>query len=438
MSKGKGATAKQLASSREITEKTVIGKETYEVDWKDGIRDFAVRLDNFTIIPWLLPHWLGEKQRRKQDILDWDVSRSFMGRALSLLKSDKKRSKGATVETTGQDIIAFLELKDTRLTDALKQDPTNSDLRMQLVRNTLDRLTKKTTPSIKQYRSLFLQALMTNCFGVVSTDSITLLKQVHDLYYRNIQKICKDRIENNQFASGDSPERAKEKEKTVAFTTSHLNIIIYEKKYFISKLDPVLNKSQARKFVLRIEDFKNWSPDHDDSDTVRKNLIAHSWEAVQMMRCFPLLHEEAQEFADLVMKIDPRNPIGIFMKGYIMVAEADLMIMAYRRGFKPKNRLEKIQSILRNVMTQYEHAVTFIGNEYSPANLNLLAEYANTVLFLHNLGTMGKTTPRPVLERYVKNARSLLYQAHKEKPTASVNQAIKKVVYIADQNGFKI
>lgn len=417
--------------------KKAFGKEVEEVHWQEGIGEFAIRFDNFTTIPWILPHWLGEKKKRVEEISEWASSRTFMKRAWGLIKNNTM-NKEAAIRTSGEELLKFLEINSTQITKSLNNDPQNAELRTQLVQRTLDRLSQKGVTTVKQYRTLFLQALMANCFGEVSTDSLLLLKKVQDLYYAKSRQICRERIEDNQPDPKDPPKRKDDKLKIVAVSTAHANIIDADKKYLDTKLKRILALSKANKFVIRLKDLQRWNPEMENADVIKKRLISNTWTAIQFMRCFPLLHENAQAFADEVRKMDPHNPIGFFLKGYITVAEADLLIMAYRRGFKPQEQLSKIQEVLKTALHYYEQAIGQIQRPYSTMDLNILYEYTNILVFIENLGKMGRPTPRPVMEKYLTRAKYMLINAYKQTNAKNLKSALNKVESISFENSYHI
>jgi len=163
------------------------------------------------------------------------------------------------------------------------------------------------------------------------------------------------------------------------------------------------------------------------------------WDAIQFMRCFPLLHEEANTFADQVIMIDPQNPLGIFLKGYIAVAKADLHIMAYRSGVKSSQRLEKIYSLLKASIKYYEQSTSLIQGKYNPANINILSEYANALLFIHNLGKLGKRNATqvissPVLEKHIKHVSHMINLAAKRSNSKAIKNTIEKIDFIISES----
>jgi len=255
--------------SSKLNSREILGKDIHEVNWKEGIGDIAVRFDNFSAIPWILPHWYGEKNKRVTEIKEWAASRTFRGRALSLMKKGKQSIK-ASVRTTGEELLKLLELQNTKLTKSLNHDPLNSTLRTELVSKTLERLSKKASISLKQYRTLFLQAIMANSCGEVSTESLMLLKKIQDLYYLQAHKVCEDRVVNHQLNSKDSPEQRQEKEKIIAISTANLNIIASEKKYLNTKLRRLLAISQTKPFKLSVKAFQEWNPDEKNADEIKK------------------------------------------------------------------------------------------------------------------------------------------------------------------------
>ena len=424
--------AKLQLKSSALKSKELMGKEIHEVNWQEGIEEFTIRFDNFTTIPWILPHWFGEKNIRLQEIKAWGNSRTFMTRAVGIFTNDKK-SKQALTRTTGKELLKILEINSTKLTKSLKNTPQNAELRTQLVQKTFERLKQKQTASLQHYRALLLQAFIANSFGEVSSDSLLLLRNIQDRYYLMAQRICQDRITKNQPRDNDSPERKKDKEKIVALSQTHLKIMESDKKYLSTKLRRIQETAKHKKFVLRLDDFKKWSRHNKNAETLKNKLFCNTWEAVQIMRCFPLLHEDAQELADQVIEMDPQNPLGIFLKGYIAIAEADLLIKAFRGGYKSQNKFNKIQDILRNTIKYYEQALLQIGDDYCAANLNILSEYANTVLFMHNMGKMGKSVPRVVLQRYIKNIKNLLITAYHRTESKSIKNALLKMELVSEE-----
>ncbi|MBF0277874.1 MAG: hypothetical protein HQM13_08790 [SAR324 cluster bacterium] len=425
----------QLKTSK-CSLKEVIGKEIHEVNWQEGIGEFAIRYDNFTMIPWLLPHWLGEKKIRVREICEWKSSSSFLTRAFDILKKDKK-SRDSLTRTTGEELLKFLEIESTKLTKSLKNSPQDGELRSQLVSKTFERLNQKPTASLQQYRALLLQAVIANSFGEVSSDSLLLLRKIQDRYYLHAQRSCQERIARNQPREKDRPERKKEKEKTAALSMVHMKLMENEKKYLNTKLRKIEETAKNRKFVLRTSDFKKYAPNSKNSACIKNTLLANSWKAVQIMRCFPLLHDDAQAIADHVIRLDPKNPLGIFLKGYIAIAEADLLIQAFKAGYKSQSRLFQIQNILKTTIKYYEHALLLIDKDYCSANLNILAEYANTIFFMHNMGKMVKPVPALVLKKYVNNISFLLMNAFQHTESESIRQAILKMEQITVQsNGY--
>ncbi len=421
-----------IKPAQQINVKNILGKEVNEVGWEEGIEEFTIRFDNFTIIPWIMPHWFGEKNKRIKEIEEFALSYNFMTRALQIFTHSNK-NQSASIRTTGEELLGLLKINRTKLTQSLKNNPKNANLRMQLVSKTLERLLQKPAVSVQEYRTLLLQAITANSLGEVSSDSLLLLKKIQDRYYLGSQRICQEKIIQNQPQEHDVAKRKKEKEKVQALCKAHLSIIEADKKYLNTKLRKILETSKTRKFTLRIKDFEKWSPQMKDAENIKQTLIANVWEAIQIIRCFPLLHQEAQTFADLVIKIDPQNPLGMFFKGYIAIAEADLLMMAYRKGFKSQKKLHKIQSILKTVIQYYEKSLPLIKHNYSPANLNILAEYANAILFLHNMGKLGKPTPQPVMERYIKNIKPLLLKTYKNAPSLNIQKATQKIEHVAKE-----
>ena len=100
--------AKLQLKSSALKSKELMGKEIHEVNWQEGIEEFTIRFDNFTTIPWILPHWFGEKNIRLQEIKAWGNSRTFMTRAVGIFTNDKK-SKQALTRTTGKELLKILE-----------------------------------------------------------------------------------------------------------------------------------------------------------------------------------------------------------------------------------------------------------------------------------------------------------------------------------------
>lgn len=411
--------------------KKPFGKEVEEVNWQDGIGDFAVRFDNFSAIPWILPHWTGEKKKRAQEIVDWSKSHSFVTRAIALMRQSNKR---ASVRTTGEELLKFLEINNTQLTRSLGNNPQSMALRTQLVQRTLNRLLQKNLTTIEQYRTLYLQAVMANSFGEVSSESLLLLKETQDLYYSKSQRVCEERIRQNPPEADDKAQRKQDKEKIVALSKAHLNILVSDKQNLDTKLRKILPLFKNNQFTLRLRDFDQIPSNGERTESIKKKLIANAWVVIQFMRCFPILHENAQAFADKVHDLNTKKPIGLFFKGYITVTEADLLIMAYRRGFKSQGQLDKIQNILKTTVGFYEQAICLIDGQYTPMMLNILQEYTNVILFLHNMGKVGKPTPRPVMEKYVSNAKYLLVDAYRQHSSESIKSALKKMEHVSVQS----
>ncbi|MBF0289424.1 MAG: hypothetical protein HQM14_16550 [SAR324 cluster bacterium] len=425
-----------LKSSQQINVQNILGKEVSEVNWEEGIEELTIRFDNFTVIPWIMPHWFGEKNKRVKEIEECALSYNFMAKALQIFTNNDKQPT-ASVRTTGEELIGLLEINRTKLTQSLKNNPGNANLRIQLVSKTLERLSHKPAVSVQEYRTLLLQAITANSLGEVSSDSLLLLKKIQDRYYLGSQRICQEKILRNQPKEQDSLKRKKEKEKNLALCKAHLNIIEADKKYLNTKLRKILETAKMRKFTLHVKDFEGWSPEMKDAENIKHTLIANTWEAIQFIRCFPLLHKEAQIFADWVIKIDPNNPLGMFFKGFISIAEADLLTMAYRKGFKSQKKLHKIQSILKTVIQYYEKALLLIKHNYSPANLNILAEYAHAILFLHNMGKLGRPTPTPVIASYITKIEPLLANAGKETQSSNMQKALQKIEHVSKELNFQ-
>ncbi|MBF0286256.1 MAG: hypothetical protein HQM14_00445 [SAR324 cluster bacterium] len=340
------------------------------VDPSKGLPAAEIRMDDLSSIPGLLPHWKGEIQKRRKEILALREV-SFLKRAKQLLKAG---SGSDTV--TGMEVLRILDAKskENKSTKALQTDPVNCDERAHLISYILKRTTSLGRElNLLEMRALLLQAFIANSFEERSLNSLLALYQTHVAYLE--LAIKRNEITISEMKANHDPKEVQQK------TQLNKNMLSAYRNFIVRRIQKIL--PQIKKLHIDNNRLRKFDTGQENAAQKKTFMMRSAYYAVYIMRCFPSLKKETMEIVDLVMKLDPSDPLGPFLKGHVLAAEGELKFDQERAGFRTKNIKGEMVRSIKESLENYGQAISKIpGNRYEGLNYNILAEYINFLIFV--------------------------------------------------------
>ncbi len=341
-----------------------------QLDPSKGLPLSVVRMDDLSSIPGLLPHWKGEVEKRKKEILALQ-NVSFLKRAKQLLKS------GNSSDTvTGMELLRILDAnsKENKSTKALQADPLNCDERAHLISYIMKRTTSMGKEiNLLDMRALLLQAFVANSFGERSLNSLLALYQAHVSYLELAVK--RNEITISELKTKNHPREIQQKAQL------NKNMLSVYRNFIIRRIQKLI--PQIKQLHLDNNRLKKFDNNQENAAQKKTIMLRSAYYAVCIMRCFPMLKNETMEIVDLVVKLDQSDPLGWFLKGHVLAAEGELKFDQDRAGFRSQNIKGEMVRSIKESLENYGQALTKIpGNRYEGLNYNILAEYINFLIFV--------------------------------------------------------
>ena len=338
-----------------------------ERDPASGLPPTGSRIDDLSGVPGLLPHWAGEIQKRKKEILEF-AEVNFAKKATRIFGS------GASASVSGAELLKIIDpnMKKNNSTKILSNHPTNCNERAYLVSYILKWSVKRGKElSFLQLRSLLIHAALANAFHEHSLQSLLALHQVYLAYIEQL-------LARSERAAQDARANNYVNRKEIYLNKNMVTVykIFVQKR--LSKLLP-----QIKGLHLDNRKIKKFDTSQKDAEEQKNQIFRSSYYAVCIMRCFPMLRAETEEIANLILKFDNAHPLGWFLKGHITAASGELKFDHDRAGYRAKSNQESMVIDIKASLEYYGKSISSMPeNQYDGLNYNILAEYISFIVFV--------------------------------------------------------
>ncbi len=398
-----------------------------------GICNTTIYPDAIAHIPGVTEHWHHEVQNRVDEILSFQ-NRNLTQKAISLFKK-----KNAPPAISGEELLQWHPTKKAQaLAQALKTDPTDMNSRLELV-SAIGR-TQRDFP-LEVFRLLLIHAAVACCFGKISSEGLQVVVWAQGIYMAKLFTHCKVTLNKIQgFLESLSAEEDASRREQRSFLIRRSEVIqtnmsmiqSYQKnlKKVASIAPPAVVTLDLKTLPNLIVGSRNQEGQKDEKIKVFKG----AYTLFQTLRHLAILRAVTEELADLMVKIEPKRPISLVLKGKLALTTLTYCVSQYESGHKTPEVQKQIQTSFKEAYHHYGIAAKQIGQAQNATDSNILFEHAQTVHYFYRLANnMGLKLPRDWVESVlVKALRSL--SVAEESP--QVDELRRSIMDAMSQEGF--
>ncbi|MBF0276717.1 MAG: hypothetical protein HQM13_02950 [SAR324 cluster bacterium] len=421
-----------------IVNEKIFGKSLEEIDPKAGMTELAIQADEIGNIPGTIEHWQHDIALRKKDIVKY-TERTFMQRAAGILKRDL-----LSAGTNGYELVKFHPLKkNEELVKELKTNPQNALIRLQLVSN-FGKVNRNFP--VEFYRSMLLQSMVACSLGEISIQGLQIAIWAQNTYFQKLSKLCKDyldKLKSNLEGIKDSDHSFRQRrpiEEKIKEVQRNINILRTYQEHANKPMKEVIGAD----FTISLGEIQNTflSTTGEKSDKNSKQMIVKKVTGViNILRYILLLHPNAHELVDLLIRLDNKNPIGHFLKARISMSAMVFSVGRYEGGERTAGTKKEVQEHFKEAYHQYGLAVKKMGKVVKgTTQYSILIEYANIILYFYQIANhlLKIKLPKPWIQTAMQRAYRALVMAQESGKTDEMEKLLSRVIETENLNAEEV
>ncbi len=370
----------QLATARPQEGKSLFGKSLSSTKPQQGLTGVRIQTEERGHIPGIADHWRHDIENRKKAIIEAG-QHSLRRRALKYLGKERIEP-----EVSGDEIAQWHPTPQVRtFVEQLKSDPRNGLVRLQLVFAVGK--SSRDLP-IEAYRTLLLQALVACSLGEFNMMGLKIALSTQVLYLAHLHTAARANLSQVQsqvelISSGESSSKnRKGLLETSQKLQENLDIIRMYQNYFTKGMK---HQSNLRGSVF-VDELRKLMSDSRAPDKMQKELVKKITTILNFLRYLPLLAPEAEELAALMIRMNPNDPTGYFLKARLSMSLVNLAVKRYDCGDRDASVQKIIQRHFKNAHENFESASTYIPKPTSSTlDHTILLEYAHSIHYFYRI-----------------------------------------------------